>query len=234
MKWSVWKPIYCDIVSQLNLDPKQDFQATTILDELLRIHDSKSLLQNLDDLLNGKIIAVCGAGPSLEKHLEQMPNREDVIIISADGATTALYDNQIQCDVIVTDLDGDVTMISRMVKNGAIPIVHAHGDNISTIKKHVPEFTRVLGSTQVKPTENVQLWGGFTDGDRACFIAAHYNPEKIILLGMDFGKMVGKWSKPEHEMHFPASPRKQKKLRIAKSLIEYLEIKKGVKIVKMS
>jgi hypothetical protein len=98
----------------------------------------------------------------------------------------------------------------------------AHGDNIEKIEEFVPQFDNLLGSTQVKPTEHVFLWGGFTDGDRACFIASYYHPKRIILVGMDFGNIVGHWSKPNHIEDFPASKKKTIKLEIAKSLISYL------------
>jgi len=74
----------------------------------------------------------------------------------------------------------------------------------------------------VEPTERVFLWGGFTDGDRAGYVVTAYSPREIILAGMDFGKMVGKWSKPSHETHFSAPQRKLVKLEIARELISTL------------
>ena len=72
------------------------------------------------------------------------------------------------------------------------------------------------------PMKNVFLWGGFTDGDRACYVVTAYSPREIILAGMDFGDVVGKWSKPSHESHFPAPQRKRVKLAIAHELITTL------------
>ena len=86
----------------------------------------------------------------------------------------------------------------------------------------VPDLGQVLGSTQVEPTERTFLWGGFTDGDRACYVVAAYSPREIILAGMDFGGVVGKWSKPSHDTHFPAPQRKLVKLEIARNLITTL------------
>ena len=41
----------------------------------------------------------------------------------------------------------------------------------------------------------VHNFGGFTDGDRCVFLANHFKAKKIILLGMDFGTRIGKYSK---------------------------------------
>ena len=50
-------------------------------------------------------------------------------------------------------------------------------------------------STQAKPMGKVNNFGGFTDGDRCVFLANHFKAKKIILLGMDFGTKIGKYSK---------------------------------------
>jgi hypothetical protein len=86
----------------------------------------------------------------------------------------------------------------------------------------VPELGPVLGSTQVEPTDRAFLWGGFTDGDRACYLVITYSPREVILAGMDFGRTVGKWSKPMKDTHFPAPQRKIVKLEIAHELISAL------------
>jgi uncharacterized Rossmann fold enzyme len=82
-------------------------------------------------------------------------------------------------------------------KRGAIMVVHAHGDNIDMIKKMVPKFRKVVGTTQVMPLANVHNFGGFTDGDRAVFLAEEFGAKKVVLVGMDLGDSIGKYSK-EH------------------------------------
>jgi hypothetical protein len=144
------------------------------------------------------------------------------VFIAADGAASALLEMEIHCDVLVTDLDGAQESIRRCTREGAVTIVHGHGDNIDRVEELVPELGPVLGSTQVEPTHRVFLWGGFTDGDRACYIASHYEPEQIIMAGMDLGEVVGRWSKPGHDRHYPASARKRIKLQIAQRLLSHL------------
>ncbi|TFG31460.1 DUF115 domain-containing protein [Candidatus Thorarchaeota archaeon] len=225
MNWIEWQPIYEDIVRRLNLDPKKDIQATQLLTELLIEVDPEPILHQLENQIKDRMVVICGAGPSLETHVKMLKERsdyQDLVFVAADGAVSLLLEQNCPCDLIVTDLDGDLNHIKQATQNGAILIVHGHGDNMDKIQEIVPNLGLVLGSTQVEPTERVFLWGGFTDGDRACYVVTTYAPKGIILAGMDFGKIVGKWSKPSHESHFQAPRRKLVKLEIAYDLITTL------------
>jgi hypothetical protein len=98
-------------------------------------------------------------------------------------------------------------------ENGAIIIIHVHGDNAREIKKFVPLFDNVLGTTQSRPLENVYNFGGFTDGDRAFFLAEHFNAREIILIGFDFDEPIQKEGK---DLKI-----KKKKLKWARFLIDH-------------
>ncbi len=225
MDWIDWQPIYQDIVKRLNLDSIMDIRATQLLTELLKDVNPDPLLQLLDQRIRNRTVVVCGAGPSLEQHLQTLKERsdyQDLVFVAADGAVSLLLEKNYACDIIVTDLDGDYNHIKQALQNGAIGIIHGHGDNRDKIREIVPSLESVLGSTQVEPTERAFLWGGFTDGDRACYVVTNYSPKRIILAGMDFGKVVGKWSKPKHETHFAAPQMKVLKLEIAQELIATL------------
>ncbi len=228
MRWEEWQPLYFEIVQELNLNPSEDRRATKVLSMLIEHIETAVLLSRLKSNIEGKDIVICGAGPSLGKGLDWIKNEginKRRAFIAADGATTAFIERDMICDIIVSDLDGKIEDIRKMMEEGALGIIHAHGDNISKIKSVVPDLGDVLGSTQVEPVGNVHLWGGFTDGDRACYIASHYHPKSVILLGMDFGNIVGHWSKPEHNDDFLANERKRKKLVIAKRLISDLRLR---------
>ncbi len=225
MDWMDWQPIYQDIVNRLNLDSIMDIRATKLLTELLKDINPDPLLQLLDRRIRNRTVVVCGAGPSLESHVQTLKERSDyhdLVFVAADGAVSLLLEKNCACDIIVTDLDGDYNHIKQAMQNGALGIIHGHGDNMDKIRDMVPSLGKILGSTQVEPTERTFLWGGFTDGDRACYVVTDYSPRRIILAGMDFGKVVGKWSKPSHETHFPAHQRKVVKLEIAQELITTL------------
>ena len=58
----------------------------------------------------------------------------------------------------------------------------------------VKKFKNCIGTTQSTPFDKIKNYGGFTDGDRGVFLANHFQAKKIILLGMDFGDQIGKYS----------------------------------------
>ncbi len=226
MDWTDWKPHYTTIVDELDLDFDADMMATSLLDSMLDDQDVIPLLKKLASLIAGKDVVICGAGPSLYRHLQELNASEsasEFVYVVADGAVSALLKMGRKCDILVTDLDGRSEDLHEAVKQGALPIVHAHGDNMDAIRRIVPILKPVLGSTQVQPTDKVFLWGGFTDGDRACHVVAAYDPKRVILAGMDFGDIVGPWSKPYHQGNYKAGIRKRKKLEIAERLIAELE-----------
>lgn len=187
--------------------------------------DPEPLLRHLREIIHGNTVVICGAGPSLETHIQSVMTSTEVsspVYVAADGAVSALLNLDCDCSIIITDLDGNLDDIEEGTKRGAMTIVHAHGDNMDKVRDMVPILGPVLGSTQVEPTDHVFLWGGFTDGDRACHMVTDYLPCEVILAGMDFGVLVGKWSKPMHDAHFLASERKRIKLDIAQHLIQSL------------
>jgi uncharacterized Rossmann fold enzyme len=225
LDWAEWKPTYDAIVNRLSLDSRADRRATEVLSHLLENRDPEPVLRDIEKLIERKPVIVCGAGPSLERHLtEVIPQAtlKESTCVASDGAASALLELGFRCDILVTDLDGDLQSIREVVRRGAIPIVHAHGDNIDLVREIVPTFETVVGSTQVEPTERAFLWGGFTDGDRACYLVSHYRPSKMTLAGMDFGNIVGRWSKPGYDDSYPADSLKREKLAIAGELIDRL------------
>ncbi len=107
-------------------------------------------------------------------------------MVAADGATTAMVEEKIVPDIVVTDLDGNLDDILLANLRGANIVVHAHGDNLDKIVQITPFFTNVLGTTQAQPLGNIYNFGGFTDGDRAIFLAVALGASEITLAGMDF------------------------------------------------
>lgn len=234
MRWTDWYPTYLDIVQRLDLDIERDQEATELLTTLLENINPNPLLERLRETIAGKIVVVCGAGPSLDRHLESLKTNSDLsdsVIVAADGAVSVVLKHDIGCDVVATDLDGDLEHLKEVNSKGALLIVHSHGDNMDIVRSAVPELGNILGSTQVQPTHRAFLWGGFTDGDRACHIVSKYSPAKIMLAGMDFGNLVGKWSKPGHDAHFTANKRKRIKLVIAQELLSNLFERTGIEHV---
>ena len=222
MDYKDWESTYKKIVSDCHFSTEADEKAADVLNNLVK---KKRLIsvKKLDGLLNDKEVFVFGAGHSLDSsliiHKKRLINK---VKISADGATSALLKHAIYPDVIVTDLDGNISDQIKANKNGSITIIHAHGDNIDALKTHLPKFNGYLaGTTQINPEyyDNLHNFGGFTDGDRGIFLADHFHAKRIYLIGFDFNNEVGEYSFAKNKDKIL----KLKKLKWCKHLIEILK-----------
>ncbi|WP_319507421.1 6-hydroxymethylpterin diphosphokinase MptE-like protein [uncultured Methanolobus sp.] len=205
MDFNEWEPIYESILKDMGFSREGDEQAALILSDMLTASNTTDILQ-LEQLIKGKDILVCGNAPVLRDELE-LVNTGDFIIIAADGATAVLVDNNIIPAIIVTDLDGDVEKEIISNQNGSVMVVHGHGDNIDKLEKYVSRLTKIIGSTQAAPLDNVYNFGGFSDGDRCVYLAKEFGAASITLIGFDFEDL-------------DVNPIKQKKLKWARMLIE--------------
>ncbi|MBD3260132.1 MAG: DUF115 domain-containing protein [Candidatus Altiarchaeales archaeon] len=214
-----WTTEYLDRVRELDLNIAGDAKASRILESLL----GESDLGDLSRLISGYPVLICGCGPSLENDLHKIVEHrlhERFVLVAVDGAVKGFLDYRIVPHINVTDLDGDVNSILRANSYGCITVVHAHGDNIDSLSSVVPHLEgRVLGTTQHRPTPKLHNFGGFTDGDRACYLVDHFKPSFIVLAGMDFGSVVGVYSHSYNQI------KKPRKLRIGKKLIQELASK---------
>jgi uncharacterized Rossmann fold enzyme len=220
MKFADWFPYYQGIRAEFGYSTEKDQEAAKILSDMIKKKalDPKVLKRKI----KGKNIIVVGAGPSLEdeKVLKYIKKNKKFVKIAADSAVQFLIENKIKPDVVVTDLDGNSTFLQKAEKSGAIMVVHAHGDNTDMVKKLVPKFRKLVGSTQVAPVENVHNFGGFTDGDRCVFLAEEFGAKKIVLVGMDFGNSIGKYSSKEKKVKDPEL--KKQKMQAGRRLLEML------------
>ncbi|MEL9940902.1 MAG: 6-hydroxymethylpterin diphosphokinase MptE-like protein [Ignisphaera sp.] len=234
-----WWIIYLDIVEKLGIDPKWDRLATEIAYRIAYFSDPP--LETLKSLIIGQRVVVFGAGHNLENHINMVvrsPKWRKAVFIAADGASKALLENGLEPHIVVTDLDGDLKYIWRSVEEGSIPVVHVHGDNIDVVTRFLYEIVksgrRFVVTTQIEPMYPIMNFGGFTDGDRAFAIAVLFNAYEILLAGMDFGDIVGRYSKPWLKTHEKASPRKKIKLDIAYEIVSMLSCEARSKIYTLS
>lgn len=226
MRWSVWRPWYSRIAEQLGLDPQADKNAAKVLDDVLPEPD----IAELTKLVGAKDCVVLGAGPSLDGDLEKLERRGwmDKLLISANGATSALLKYR-PPDIVVTDLDGDVDDQLNAWSRGSWIALHAHGDNLNQIQKIAPRIdSRVLGTTQVGPFGKLYNFGGFTDGDRAAFMAHELGASRIYLAGMNLGTEIGRHSGDKD------AGRKLVKLAICKELLTWLAGELGAKLINLT
>ncbi len=219
-----WEQWYEVILDDFSFNRNDDFSSAKYLNKKM----SKKDKCNVDDMDWPSQCIVFGAGPSIKKHiayLKSNENLENYVLIAADGTTTALLEEEIIPDIIVTDLDGDMDSIIRSNKMGSILYVHAHGDNMEKIKKYLDKLDKIIPTCQCESFGKLENYGGFTDGDRAVHIAVYaLKVKKIILAGMDFGNVITHYSRPEinHNLEL-ADNFKKKKLNYAEKLIDSLK-----------
>jgi len=183
LRWEEWGPLYRAIIEDFNYSREKDAKAAEILNALLvnkRICNDDCLRNHI-----GKEATVCGGASNLQEQLDEFG--VNGTLIAADNAASVLLANSSLPDLIVTDLDGNVREQIMANAEGAVVIVHAHGDNIPALKEYVPHFNGIIsGTTQGRDVGVVRNYGGFTDGDRAVSIARHFGAVRIRLLGFDF------------------------------------------------
>jgi len=224
-EWLKW---YDTLRAKFGYSIVEDQNVARLLSELL---EGKGLnLQVLPNLISNKNVLVAGAGPSLEDSLRKISSLKQFTIIAADGASQALIENSIKPHIVVTDLDGSHEHLLQADKMGSIMVVHAHGDNVNLLRNLVPKMKNCIGTTQVKPLHNVYNFGGFTDGDRAVFLANEFKAKTIVLIGMDFGEKIGRYSK----VNVKDERLKIAKMAIGKELLEWLSTFSGSKLYNAS
>ncbi len=226
MDWDLWHPWYDRVVERLGLDRESDANAPRVFEGMLPDPD----FAGLSALISGRECVILGAGPSLGEDIDRLQRAGwlDRTLISADGATSAVLKHRAP-DIIVTDLDGDVDDQLDAWRRGSWMVVHAHGDNLERVREVVPKIgERILGTTQVEPFGKLRNFGGFTDGDRAAFMAHELGASKIYLAGMDIGEEIGEWSGKKDRK------RKLAKLEICRELLTWLARDLGASLVNVT
>jgi uncharacterized Rossmann fold enzyme len=231
-----FKEWYFQIINDFQFNYKKDCEARNYLSNIFHRKPKEWELEEVLKLFRERIsskrfISIYGCGPSLEKTLTDILKIrglkffEKFINLAADGAAVLLKEKNIKVDALITDLDG---ITKEEFHYADFVIVHAHGDNIENLKnfKHdIIKFKNIIGTTQVDPDVNLINPGGFTDGDRILYILRTLlNPEqKLYLFGMDFGEIVGKYSKLNLNKDGNASQEKILKLNYAIKLMNWLK-----------
>jgi hypothetical protein len=228
MQLDLWLQWYDKVRAKFGYSIVEDQNSAQLLSELL---EGRAVdLNRVKELVTGKNVIVVGAGPSLEDGIGTIKNLKSFIIIAADGVSEVLIENNIKPDIVVTDLDGNHEHLLKADKMGSTMVVHAHGDNANLLRNLVPKMKNCLGTTQVKPLHNIHNFGGFTDGDRAVFLASEFSAKNIVLIGMDFGDKIGKYSKTKVK----DEKLKIAKMEIGKELLEWLATFSRAKLYNVS
>ena len=202
-----FEPIYEAILADLGFDRATDEHARDLAAEFARPFDERRL-----SVLDGTCVAIVGAAPSLASELESFDEAAVDAIVAASTAVDVLAAHDIAVDLMVTDLDKNVETANRLTHRETAVAVHAHGDNVPALREWLPAFDLdwALVTTQAAPVGAVENAGGFTDGDRAAFLAHTFGARELCFVGWQFDDpSVG--------------PLKARKLRWAEQLLYWLE-----------
>ncbi|WP_435096420.1 6-hydroxymethylpterin diphosphokinase MptE-like protein [Halarchaeum sp. P4] len=203
MQFPEWEPAYEAVLRDFGYDRAGDEAAREELATLVSDFD----VSRLD--ATGQTVAVVGAAPCLADELADVERADRVF--AASTAADVCREHGIAVDVHVTDLDKNPGTSRALTREGTPVAAHAHGDNRDLVADWIPEFDddHVLGTTQARPVDGVHNFGGFTDGDRAAFLADHVGAESLVFAGWDFTNAP--------------SETKRHKLRWAARLLSWLE-----------
>lgn len=214
MEFEDWEPFYERILVDMEYSRSEDRRAAETLAELTEA----DAVDGLRRLLSAAEVVVAGAGPSLERDLNGVP--ADTVLVAAGSATPRVTSAQRTPDVVVTDLDGEPSETVDLTREEAFVVVHAHGDNLEQLERWLPEMDHghVVPTCQCRPPRGVHCFGGFTDGDRAAYLADEFGASSIRLAGFDLtDPSVGE--------------EKARKLAWARRLLEHLERERGEELL---
>lgn len=204
MRFSDWAPAYDAVLADFGYGRAGDEAARDELAALVRPFDH----ERLD--FAGETVAVAGGAPTLADELATV-ERADSVVAASVAADTVL-DAGLPVDVMVTDLDKNPETARELTHDGTLVAAHAHGDNREAVREVVPTLdpAYTLGTTQAEPRGPVENFGGFTDGDRAAFLADEFGADRLVFPGWDFDDPA-------------VDPAKARKLEWAERLLRWLE-----------
>ena len=211
LAFTEWEPIYEAILADLGFERRADERARNVAAELV----SPFSADHLADFKNATV-AVVGAAPTLATELDAFDPGSVDAVVAASTAVDVLADAGIAVDLMVTDLDKNTETACELTHDGIGVAAHAHGDNIPAVREWLPQFDsqHTIVTTQAAPRGSVNNFGGFTDGDRAAFIADAFGASELRFLGWDIDDPA-------------VEPMKARKLRWAEHLLYWLERRRG-------
>ncbi|PHQ39428.1 hypothetical protein DJ69_06330 [Halorubrum persicum] len=205
MNFETFEPVYEAILADFGFDRAADERARDAAAEIA----TPFPLDRLGDW-RGDTVAIAGAAPTLADEVGIA--READVVVAASTAVDVLRERGVAVDCMVTDLDKNPDTAAELTREGVPVAAHAHGDNIPAVREWLPRFAdaATLATTQAVPVGPVRNLGGFTDGDRAAFLADHVGAGRLVFPGWKFDD-------PD------VGPMKARKLDWAARLLRWLE-----------
>jgi len=208
VNFDAWEPVYGSILSEFGYPKAGDERARDAIAAYATPFD----LDRLDAA--GDTVAVVGTAPSLPAEVDRVAGAD--LVFAASTAADVVREAGFGVDLLVTDLDKNPETARALTAAGTPVAAHAHGDNVGLVEEWVPRLdpAHTLATTQAAPVESVHNFGGFTDGDRAAFLADELGAAGLRFVGWDFDDpSVG--------------DEKARKLRWAERLLHLLERRRG-------
>jgi hypothetical protein len=180
MHYDTWSYVYTQILDDFGFERADDEHARDVLADIVEPFD----LDRFD--FSGETVAIAGGAPTLSENLDVVRAADSVV--AASVAADVCLEAGLKVDMLVTDLDKNPETARALTERGVPVAAHAHGDNVPTVRAVVPTFDleHTLGTTQADPVGPVVNFGGFTDGDRAAFLADEFGAQSLVFPGWDF------------------------------------------------
>jgi 2-amino-4-hydroxy-6-hydroxymethyldihydropteridine diphosphokinase len=191
MQYERWAPLYEQIAREFGFAWEREERAADRLESLLPAPARDRPLERVRPRLSGRDVIVVGAAPDAgPPPLWRLPGGPlRPVLVASDSATSACLDAGFVPSVITSDLDGPIPPEISANRRGALVVVHAHGDNIAALEEWVPQFPGELaGSWAGPPRPGLLDVGGFTDGDRAAYLADAVGARSLLLWGFEFDR----------------------------------------------
>jgi hypothetical protein len=226
VEYAEWAPRYERIREAFGFDFRREEAAADTLESLLPPSARRDPLPRVRALLAGREAIVVGLAPHAgPPPLWRHPASDrPPALLAADGATATCLAAGLVPTVVVTDLDGPVPSEIAANRRGSLVVLHAHGDNVAALAEWVPQFPGPLvGSWAGPPRAALLDVGGFTDGDRAAYLAEDAGATRVVLWGFDFDHV--------EETDPELRARKLAKLAVARELLAILAERKRAPIL---
>ncbi len=214
MLYATWASRYEAIRRDFGFPFEREELAAHRLEQLLKPADLCDPLGRVGARIRGRDAVVVGLAPGAgPPPLWRLPaSHPPPVVLAADGATETCLAAGLVPEVVVTDLDGPVPPQVTANGRGSLVVVHAHGDNLPALEEWVPAFPgELVGSWAGAPRASLIDPGGFTDGDRAAYLAEEVGARRVLLWGFAFERV--------EEADPAAKERKRRKLVWAERLL---------------
>lgn len=196
MNYEEWEPLYLQIVTEFGYSVEEDRKSAEFLIDLIA---KERRAVNVDLIMNSLIrgfrfvlLGPCTLdGMELGEIRKRIKTGSHSLSTVGYGTGNALRAG-LKSKLTFTDLDGTPQDDVDANRGGSVTVIHAHGDNIPSLREWVSKFPGpIIPTCQCKPILGISNWGGFTDGDRAYCVLKHFGAGRIDLFGFDFRNPCG-------------------------------------------